>query len=358
MWGSAETLNSGPFDAYANASSVAGVGMFPEGIDQNSPYYTLLFDVGWETTPFRLAAWWSTYALQRYGVEDANATKAWQTLGSTVYGTKQNAVSMYGEKARDGVTSYMFSGDEEAIQPDWFDVAKVSTAWQQLVEFGSSAHFEGGAQLPETLTYDIANVGREVLAKISSRMFNTLRNATTAAKVAAAGAALKGVAADVDALLCSDFGFTLGWWIEAALKLGSTQNELMNMEWSARAQVSTWLPACEPSQWPTPSGNVSHQVTGTCGTRSDLADYSNKQWGGLVSAFYSPRQQCYVEIVKKRGLPVSSGDADYNTCLDKVAWDFQHDFGGKRAPVCGPDGVGSVVNISLALLAKYEHEIY
>ena len=51
-------------------------------------------------------------------------------------------------------------------------------------------------------------------------------------------------------------------------------------------------------------GNVSNQVTGTCGTRSDLADYSNKQWGGLVSGFYSPRQQCYVQIVKQRGLPV------------------------------------------------------
>jgi hypothetical protein len=37
LWGSVHSLNSGPFDAYANASSVAGLGMFPEGIDQNSP---------------------------------------------------------------------------------------------------------------------------------------------------------------------------------------------------------------------------------------------------------------------------------------------------------------------------------
>ena len=31
MWGDVPSLNSGPFDAFANASSVAGVGMFPEG---------------------------------------------------------------------------------------------------------------------------------------------------------------------------------------------------------------------------------------------------------------------------------------------------------------------------------------
>jgi hypothetical protein len=47
MWGDVSSLNSGPFDAFANASSVAGVGMFPEGIDQNSPYYSFLFDVAW-----------------------------------------------------------------------------------------------------------------------------------------------------------------------------------------------------------------------------------------------------------------------------------------------------------------------
>ena len=260
--------------------------------------------------------------------------------------------SRYGEKARDGFTAYMHSGDEEAIQKDWYDVAAVRTAWKQLVAFGSSGHFSSGV-LPETLKYDIVNVGREVLAKISSHKFNVLSNASTAAEVAAAGAALKELAADVDGLLCADFGFTLGWWVEAALALGTTANEKANLEWSARAQVSTWLPACPPSQWPTPSGNVSNQVTGTCGTRSDLADYSNKQWGGLVSAFYSPRQQCYVDVAARRGLPVQTADTDYNTCLDKVAWGFQHDFGGKNAPICGPAGVGDVLNISLALLSKY-----
>ena len=36
---------------------------------------------------------------------------------------------------------------------------------------------------------------------------------------------------DVDALLCSDFGFTVGWWIEAARKLGNTAAEKLSLEW-------------------------------------------------------------------------------------------------------------------------------
>ena len=95
------------------------------------------------------------------------------------------------------------------------------------------------------------------------------------------------------------------------------------------------------------------QVTGICGSRSDLADYSNKQWGGLISGFYSPRQQCYVEIVAKKGLPVVTNDTDYNICIDKVGWDFQHDFGGQKFPVCGPAVVGDAVKLSRRLITKY-----
>ena len=36
-----------------------------------------------------------------------------------------------------------------------------------------------------------------------------------------------------------------------------------------------------------------------------------------------------------------SGDADYNKCLDKVAWTFQHDFGAKKLPLC-PDPANAV----------------
>ena len=90
-----------------------------------------------------------------------------------------------------------------------------------------------------------------------------------------AGTKLKTLAMHVDALLCADFGFTAGWWVAAAKKLGATAAEKRSLEWAARAQPTTWLPACDAKDWPTPPGTVNDQVTGTCGSRSDLADYSN-----------------------------------------------------------------------------------
>ena len=60
-----------------------------------------------------------------------------------------------------------------------------------------------------------------------------------------------------------------------------------------------------------------------------------------------------MEVVKARSLPVKSTDVDYNKCLDKVAWDFQHDFGGQKWPVCGPEPVGDAVALSKKLLGEY-----
>ena len=279
----------------------------------------------------------------------------------------------------------MFSGNEEDVQPLWFDNHKVYDAWNLLVQASSALLVETAATddgdadvaaaaaddddddeeeekeeeeqeveaIPETLRYDIVNTGREYLAKVSNALFLDLANATTSAAVAHAGAMLKRLSSDLDKLLCSDpDGFDANDWIGSAIALGGTAAEKKSLEWAARAQPTTWLPACDADQWPTPSGNVSNQVTGTCGTRSDLADYSNKQWGGLLAGFYSPRQQCYVQIVAKRGLPVASSDADYNICLDQVAWTFQHDFGSQKLPLCAD--AGDTVTIARSLLAKYK----
>jgi hypothetical protein len=256
---------------------------------ENSPYYSFLFDVAFETEPFNLRQWWESYALQRYGRHSATATRAWELLAETVYGREQEKKSMYGEKARDGITSYMFSGNEEEVQPLWNNNTKVYDAWDLLVETATQRHFapvadgrrlaapgqgaataggrRGGGDgdtsgdIPETLRYDIVNTGREYLAKLSNSYFTALANATTPKAVAQAGAALETLSADVDALLCTDpVGFSAKWWIDSAIALGSTKAEQRSLEWAARAQPTSWLPACDADRWPTPSGNVTDQV--------------------------------------------------------------------------------------------------
>eukprot|EP00035_Acanthoeca_spectabilis_P028652 m.471561 g.471561 ORF g.471561 m.471561 type:complete len:835 (-) comp31250_c0_seq1:128-2632(-) len=351
MWGSVDTLNRGPFEAFANATSVAGVGIFPEGIDQNTPYYQFLYDVNWANHgPLDLATWWHRFATERYGRGDARAARAWALLAESVYGETQQvgpggARGMYQEKARDGITSYPFGGPEVAVQPLWYNATKVKEAWAllQAVAEDAAATPDG---VPSTLRYDLANTAREVLAKLGNPLITQIESATTVLAVGTHTKTLTTLVADTDELLCAVPDFTLGWWIAAARRLGASDPGRDALEWAARAQPSTWLPACPKKDWPT-----SNTTGSTCGAQADLADYSNKQWGGLLGPFYAKRQLCYASTVKESGLPVDF--AAYQTCIDQAAWDFQHDFGGASDKICGPAPVGDAVAISAKLLKKY-----
>jgi hypothetical protein len=101
-----------------------------------------------------------------------------------------------------------------------------------------------------------------------------------------------------------------------------------------------------------PSSNTSKSV---CGARTDLADYSNKQWGGLVGSYYPGRYKCYTDLAAiafAMNPPQDVNDSAYNSCIDNWSWEWQHDFGGVKHPICWA-AVGDAVAISKELIAKY-----
>eukprot|EP00040_Diaphanoeca_grandis_P035238 m.221025 g.221025 ORF g.221025 m.221025 type:complete len:864 (+) comp33335_c0_seq1:105-2696(+) len=331
MWGSIPQLNTYPyqaFDAKSN-SSIAGVGIFPEGINQNPVYYQFLYDVNWNPTPVSLTSWFKQYAIERYTL-DATSTKsieiasdAWNQLGDSVYGSNQ------GPKrgndfcsATDAITSYPLAEEERtAPQLPWYNESTTWGVWQLLIDLADNEAIRANkpttdTQLSSTLSYDLVNVGRECLAKLSNKMFFQLEEATNRSEVVKLASELMELQDDVDSLLCTDIGFNFGRWILEARAWGEGDADLADYyEWQARAQPTTWLPAC-------PDRPTSNTTKETCGARSDLADYANKQWGGLVSVYYKQRYACYAQ-----NFGASKVNYDmYNKCMDDLAWDFQHDF--------------------------------
>ena len=131
---------------------------------------------------------------------------------------------------------------------------------------------------------------------------------------------------DADELLCADVGFSMAEWVEKSRLWGDTAAEKDQLEWAARAQPTTWLPACPPSEQPS-----SNRTRGICGARSDLADYSAKQWGGLVGTYYRGRYDCYnrtasAAFAAGTGLDESFASA-YNRCIDQWSWQWQNQNG-------------------------------
>jgi len=360
---SVDTLNTGALedpsavpsviDTFALHEGGVGIGAFPEGIDQNSAYFTFFFDTLWQAGPVDLVAWWTRYATQRYGMVSAAATEAWLALGATVYGIDERSGATEGghwrEKAKGGVLSSPLLYDEsDTPSHAWYNASVVLGAWQHLLDFAH--HF---VALPETLRYDLVNVGREVLDRVADARAEALAKATRT-DVASAGARMKEVQADADALLCSDESFTMSSWVRAARALGQlhyadTGDDLADFyDRMARAQVTTWLPACGNSS--VASGVCSLHTSDT--EAPPLEDYANKAWGGLVGHYYAGRVDCYLTHWSTSGVNVTA----YHECVDMLALEFQSDADQSKFPLCTEEH--NTLVLSTFLIAKYASEVH
>lgn len=57
-----------------------GVGITPEGINQNYVMYEFALERGWSHNPTNVSKWIKHYAERRYGFENENVSKAWHML--------------------------------------------------------------------------------------------------------------------------------------------------------------------------------------------------------------------------------------------------------------------------------------
>ncbi len=57
-----------------------GVGVSPEGINQNYVIYEFALERGWDYNSVNIKEWFDTYTYSRYGVRDSSISLAWQKL--------------------------------------------------------------------------------------------------------------------------------------------------------------------------------------------------------------------------------------------------------------------------------------
>lgn len=88
-----------------------------------------------------------------------------------------------------------------------------------------------------------------------------------------------------DSLLNLNKNFRLDTWLDAAIGLGKTPYEKKLMEKNARTQITYW---------------------GSDNASTDLHDYANKDWSGMLSTFYLPRWEMFMKqsLQQLEGKPV------------------------------------------------------
>ena len=351
----------------AGETRAVGVGYTPEGLDQNPAYYELLQEAAFRGAPVpNVTAWLVQRAQRRYGFRDGTAIShvaaAWAAIGSSGYahdgqvhdGTAVGLVS--GEPKSEPWNGFELNGHtpKPALCAEW-------RAWGDLLAAAAAEDVSApmSSVLPSTFSYDVVDIGREVLSQLTLPIAQNFSaaiksNRLNKAKVNATGGAYAALLRDLDTLLATDEAFLLGTWLASARKLGLNATDCVDtqlrgprapiiscadfMEWNARAQLTTWYPTLSPGQ-ATPG-----QQGGKCN------DYARKHWAGLVGGYYAARVDEYVaQALEDSNAGRAFSQPALNRRVAKLSYNWQTDFGniGLTNPA------GDPVNVSLQLRTKY-----
>lgn len=277
--------------------SFAGTGLAMEAIENNPAFYELATDVVWGTPD--VSEWVERFVCQRYALRERPAAiadaavGAWQILLQTLYrpgatrstpspiiarpwdvqapfATQRAAGEFLDPDAPvvvsanvDAESDPHVEGDLEAIAAAADRLLVVVSRWECRDRSGGPA----GSDLVDLLTHLLAQRMRAVIHRIS----DAGRNGDEPL-IRAAGRLLTRALDDLDTLAATQPDRRLSEWVAAAVRWGTGDAEQQTLARDARRILTVW----------------GAQTSG-------LHDYSGRHWSGLLSGFYKPRWQLWVD---------------------------------------------------------------
>ena len=251
-----------------SSGKMVGIGLTMEGIEQNPVMYELLTQHVWQTEPVDLNKWLEFYTLNRYGLLDTNAIKAWEVLRRTAYN---------GKIIRDGAESIITGRPTFDSSTVWtrtklnYNPKDFLPAWDFMIAAAGKCKNSDGFQ------YDLVDITRQVLANYADSVHKKLVTAYRDRDLMAFNnysQEFLEIITDMDSLLGTRKDFLLGQWISNARSFGSDPGEKALYERNARDLITLWGDANSP-----------------------LHEYSCRQWSGLLNDFYKARWKIFFTAV-------------------------------------------------------------
>lgn len=259
-------------------STMKGVGLTMEGIENNPVMYELVSELPWRDAKFSWKEWLHDYVEARYGnINNAKVHDAWLQLARSVYGAGAKIVEQGCHEsvlcARPALDVYQVSSWSE--MEEFYNPDDVINAARLMVE----ASHEVKAN--DNFRYDLVDVTRQAIAEQARYVYDEVVAAYKAKDRKMFDYTTKrflDILLQQDRLLSSMPDFMVGGWIRSARNLGQNEQERNHYEWNARVQITTW-------------GNRS------AAERGGLREYAHKEWNGVLADFYYPRWKAYFEAL-------------------------------------------------------------
>ncbi|CAH0718991.1 unnamed protein product, partial [Brenthis ino] len=261
MFGNMETINKDVYEArYLENSTMIGIGLTPEGINQNYVVYDLMLESAWRKKPVEdLEVWVGDYAERRYGCNVT--TSAWRYLLKSVYNFK-GLNRMRGKYVVTRRPSFN-------IRPwAWYRGHDLFEAFKAL------AFVDNGVCNSPGFFHDLVDVTRQALQYRAEQLYLSLQKDRYSNEMVFKFSIDRflDVMSDMENILATNSDFTITKWLNDAKQRASTNEERYLYELNARNQITLW------------------------GPNGEISDYACKQWAELFHYYYRPRWARFLQI--------------------------------------------------------------
>ncbi len=275
--------STGKFSQY-----MKGVGIMPEGINNNPVAYDLLLELAWHKEQLDVPNWLKNYVQARYGKYNKNIEEAWQLFLQTAYsnpgrqtGAPENILC-----ARPGL-DIKFTSTWGSVNKG-YDTAKYAEAVKifakALPQFKNS----------ETYKIDLINFTKQILANRADIVYENIQKAYKEKDVTAfdkaAGHFLQLHTLTNELAGTHEF-FRLTTYQQQALQGGNTSVEKKNNLKNAMMLITFW------------GGHDRNEDL--------LHEYAYKEWSGMMLTYYKKRWEMYFDYLRNNMKGIDSTAPDY-----------------------------------------------
>lgn len=300
LYGQVMNVTVNATQALAASDSLVGFGLTMEGQEGNEIMYDLLLDQAWSRQPIDTDHYFHNWAKTRYssGVRGSAVPEelyqAWDILRITAYNNTNltsTAVSKSIFELQPSISGLLNRTSHHPTTVS-YDPAALVQAWRLMDSAASKAP---SLWSQPAFLYDMVDITRQVMSNAFIPVYTNLVSTYQAGgSVSTDGSNLIQLLRDLDSVLSTNDNFRLSTWIQSARSWVRNDTEADFYEYNARNQVTLW------------------------GPKGEINDYASKQWGGLVSSYYIPRWQKFLNYLE------NTQASKYNaTQIEAQLFDFE-----------------------------------
>jgi len=286
----AQNLN----DALKSPTPPVAIGAFWEGIEINPVVIDYLYDMRWRQHCPNPQTWIKAYTNRRYGINNPQIHKAWQTIIKTAYGS-------YKGQRRPGESLFCAKPSLNVRKASPF-AASITIHYDQK-EFRDAVKqlftLKQQCKNKKTYQFDIVDMTRQFIANTGQVAYREMIKAYKSKNKKEFEQAAKTfleILDDQDRLLATQPQYMLGTWLKTARDLATSPKQADINERNARMLITTWTPY-----------------------KNNLRDYAWREWSGLLKNYYRPRWQLFINDLRSRLNGKKGNRLDYFPMEEKWA---------------------------------------